>query len=144
MRFRNLQVLFHLSSECCFTMFHQDVVETLLALAPEPMQLCGRVPAFGVWYISKNAVTDSNATNGIFILHGWLVFMVNVGKYTMGMIQQIKVNGFRTCMMIWIAYINECKYHLLVIHWLSPMCYAHTTHTHTILYINIFEYVLLD
>lgn len=52
-------------------------METLLALAPEPMQLCGRVPAFGVWYISKNAVTDSNATNGIFILHGWLVFMVN-------------------------------------------------------------------
>ena len=79
MRFRNLQVLFHLLSECRFTMFHQDVVETLLALAPEPMQLCGRVPAEGL---------------GIFILHGCLICMVNVGKYTMGMIQRLKLNGF--------------------------------------------------
>ena len=76
-------------------------METLLALAPEPMQLCGRVPAEGL---------------GIFILHGCLIFMVNVGKYTVGMIQQIKVNGFRTCIVIWIAHIDECKYHLLIIH----------------------------
>ncbi len=35
-------------------MFHQDVVETLLALAPEPMQLCGRVPAQGLGEFYRN------------------------------------------------------------------------------------------